>query len=64
MIINYSINKSKYKATFCHDKESPDIDKALSKLYCDKKMMTRIRRCYFESPPYNTSPPYISSLGP
>ena len=39
MIINYSINKSKYKATFCHDKESPDIDKALSKLYCDKKML-------------------------
>ena len=39
MILNYSINKLKYKATFCHNKESPDIFKALSKLYCDKKML-------------------------
>ena len=39
MIINYSINKFSYKATFCHNKESPDIFKALSKLYCDKKML-------------------------
>ena len=39
MIINYNINKINYKATFCHNKESPDIYKALSKLYCDKKLL-------------------------
>ncbi len=39
MIINYNVDKFKYKATFCYDKESPDIYKALSNLYCDKKML-------------------------
>ena len=39
MILNYNINKLNYKATFCNNKESPDIFKALSKLYCDKKML-------------------------
>ena len=39
MKINYKINKLNYKATFCNNKESPDIFKALSKLYCDKKML-------------------------
>lgn len=39
MIINYKVNNLNYKATFCHNKESPDIYKALSKLYCDKKML-------------------------
>ncbi len=39
MIINYKINKQNYKITFCNNKESPDIYKALSKLYCDKKLL-------------------------
>ena len=39
MIISYNINKINYKATFCNNKESPDIYKALSKLYCDKKLL-------------------------
>ena len=38
------INKFSYKATFCHNKESPDIFKALSKLYCDKKMLLNHRK--------------------
>lgn len=39
MILRYNINKLNYKATFCSNKESPDIFKALSKHYCDKKML-------------------------
>ena len=39
MILNYKIEKKSYKATFCHNKESPDIYKALSNLYSDKKMI-------------------------
>ena len=39
MKLNYNIDKLNYKATFCNNKESPDIYKALSKLYCDKKML-------------------------
>ena len=39
MIISYNINKINYKATFCNNKESPDIYKALSKLYYDKKLL-------------------------
>jgi len=39
MILNYNINKLNFKVTFCNNKESPDIFKALSKLYCDKKML-------------------------
>ena len=39
MIFNYRINKENYKVTFCNDKESPDIFKAISKLYCDKKLL-------------------------
>ena len=39
MIINYKIDKIKHKATFCFNKESPDIYRALSNLYCDKKML-------------------------
>lgn len=39
MILNYSVEKFKYRATFCDNKESPDIYKALSSLYCDKKML-------------------------
>ena len=39
MILNYRINKENFKAIFCNDKESPDIFKAISKLYCDKKLL-------------------------
>ncbi len=39
MILNYKINKENFIATFCSDKESPDIFKAISKLYCDKKLL-------------------------
>ena len=39
MILNYKINKRNFIATFCSDKESPDIFKAISKLYCDKKLL-------------------------
>ena len=39
MKLNYNINRLNYKATFCNNKERPDIFKALSKLYCDKKML-------------------------
>ena len=39
MHINYNIEKNNYKVTFCNNKESPDIYNALSKLYCDKKLL-------------------------
>ena len=39
MNISYNIEKNNYKVTFCNNKESPDIYKALSKLYCDKKLL-------------------------
>ena len=39
MKISYKINKINYQATFCNNKESPDIYKSLSKLYCDKKLL-------------------------
>ena len=39
MKINYKVNKINYMATFCVNKESPDIYRALSKLYCDKKLL-------------------------
>ncbi len=39
MILNYKINKENFIAKFCDDKESPDIFKAISKLYCDKKLL-------------------------
>ena len=42
MNINYKINQLDHKVIFCHDKESPDIMKDLSKLYSDKKMMVII----------------------
>lgn len=42
MNINYKINQLDYKVIFCHDKESPEIMKDLSKLYSDKKMMVII----------------------
>ena len=42
MILNYRINKENFKAIFCNDKESPDIFKAISKLYCDKKLTLNI----------------------
>lgn len=44
MNLNYVINKIKYKTSFCNNKESPDIFKALSKLYSDKKMLIIIDR--------------------
>lgn len=39
MKINYKVSKINYTATFCVNKESPDIYRALSKLYCDKKLL-------------------------
>tara|TARA_E500000178_G_C16981327_1_gene735950 strand:+ start:495 stop:1601 length:1107 start_codon:yes stop_codon:yes gene_type:complete len=42
MEINYKIEKKLHKITFCHNRESPDINKALSKLYSDKKMLVII----------------------
>ena len=33
MIINYNVDKFKYKATFCYDKESPDIYKFQSTIF-------------------------------
>ena len=42
MNISYKINNLNHRVVFCHDKESPDIKKDLSKLYSDKKMMVII----------------------
>ena len=39
MQLDYTIDKNQYKTTLCNNKESPDIFKALSKLYSDKKML-------------------------
>lgn len=44
MNINYKIFRDNYKVTFCHDKETPNITNALSKLYSDKKMLIIIEK--------------------
>ena len=39
MNINYSINKIKFKVTFCFNKEAYDVSKDLLKIYSDKKIL-------------------------